>query len=427
MAAGEVPEARIKHAISSSNLPYFEALWSAAKQSSEIVAIHKRFYWDPPPRRGPEKKAAPKQSNENKSNRSKKASALVDIVAENGAQWIKVSTVTSSRLIHEMARQGWGYDDLSSDEDEGSKQDDNDSDDDDTAVSIVKMSEDLLKSSRAVRVRYQHPRIRFVLPKLWTGEVPEIDTLIASIRAKTGAEILCAEDLRPAPRLADAQARMTVDEFQHFSPTLNVDCTVLLALVSDLSHTTVAPSPALHRAVQRQIEMEAADALLPHSLYPAMGARRLVCTAAAAARMREIVATIGTDTEVARTAVLLADAPAAAAGPAREARVAEFQRLSDNPVPADWRLPIEIIPARYDLAALPPVAARVADELSDINKSVFLHGWANGLTTISSNRTVAKQIEAIIEENRDSEELVGPDVWLCSMARSLVGKDKKRK
>ncbi len=77
---------------------------------------------------------------------------------------------------------------------------------------------------------------------------------------------------------------------------------------------------------------------------------------------------------------------------------------------------------------LHPVVHEVGKGLSDINYSVFLYGWVTGLTTISSNRTIDKQIEVTIEENREGDDsLGGPDVWICDTARSLVGKDKDRK
>lgn len=128
------------------------------------------------------------------------------------------------------------------------------------------------------------------------------------------------------------------------------------------------------------------------------------------------------------------------------------------------------------LQKLPPIARAVAAELSGINQSVFLFGWEAGITTVSSNRTVAKLIEGIIgEENarrgrgrkavgvgkeegkeggkegggkggkgggqewgkeggkeggeakEDGMIIHGPEIWLCSTARSLVGKEKGRK
>lgn len=80
---------------------------------------------------------------------------------------------------------------------------------------------------------------------------------------------------------------------------------------------------------------------------------------------------------------------------------------------------------KYHLA---PVSRKVATILSDINYSVFMYGWSTGVTTISSNRTVVKQIEATIEDHRNGDEgLEGPLVWVCDTARSLAGKDKDRK
>lgn len=67
---------------------------------------------------------------------------------------------------------------------------------------------------------------------------------------------------------------------------------------------------------------------------------------------------------------------------------------------------------------------------------------------MSSNRTVAKLIEGIIGEenerrakegvghggrgregtgNEDTDVIQGPKIWLCSTARSLVGKEKRRR
>jgi hypothetical protein len=80
---------------------------------------------------------------------------------------------------------------------------------------------------------------------------------------------------------------------------------------------------------------------------------------------------------------------------------------------------------KYHLA---PVSRKVAKILSDINYSVFMYGWSTAVTTISSNRTVVKQIETTIEEHRNGDErLEGPPVWVCDTARSLAGKDKDRK
>jgi hypothetical protein len=123
----------------------------------------------------------------------------------------------------------------------------------------------------------------------------------------------------------------------------------------------------------------------------------------------------------------------------RKQLLEEFQKLSDYTIPLEWNLPIEVV--NIDVPSirsnLPPVAEKVSEILTTINQSVFLFGWSTDRTTISSNRTVAKEIEAKIDEALASCERLdvqsvsagtkGPDIWLCPTSRSLVGKEKQRR
>ncbi|EER38864.1 conserved hypothetical protein [Histoplasma capsulatum H143] len=220
----------------------------------------------------------------------------------------------------------------------------------------------------------------------------------------------------------------------HMTSTLNVDCTLLLALVSDLSHFhNLDPSSGHHPAIIRQIELETKQPLVTSELWPAMSDRQLVCTEEAAKRMYEIVETIGTASEKRRTKLMMAGDDSDRNFD-REDLISQFQDTSDHKVPLNWNIPIGVVNAQAEIergwanGVLPPAGRKVASQLSDINTSVFLYGWAAGLMTISSNRTVAKQIEVLVEENRDEDdELSGPLVWICDTARSLVGKDSNRK
>ncbi|KAI7153277.1 hypothetical protein KC352_g27953, partial [Hortaea werneckii] len=74
---------------------------------------------------------------------------------------------------------------------------------------------------------------------------------------------------------------------------------------------------------------------------------------------------------------------------------------------------------------LPAEALETAKDMTDINYSVFLYGWATGRTTITSNRTVVKQIETHLETYTDLPDESWPGIWLCPTARSLVGKEKR--
>ncbi|KAJ5356168.1 hypothetical protein N7517_010777 [Penicillium concentricum] len=436
-------EMRLVHALRSSNLPFYQAVWRIASGScSGLVALGKRFYWDGETKASERKSVSGKGKGgaaqpEKQPNKDKRKSVFVDIVADDGAEWVKVSTLSESRLLFEMAKKGWEGD---SDEDEWSDGgkgrtilqnfDEDDDGDDDDELELIKLARDLKKASDATRVRYRHPRLRVVIPKIEEGSVPEIDAVLNEIRSY-GIRVDCQGSL-PA-ETPTGLAHLLPQPFKNFTSTLNVDCTLLLALVSDLSHIKDIPlSPHFHRAIVRQIEVEREKPLLTSELWPAMDGRELVSTTEAAVRFREIVETIGTETEKSRTRMLLGDPPYEQLD--REAILQKFQELSDYKVPADWKIPIKVVDAQQVIDAakteggLHPVVQEVGEGLSDINHSVFLYGWVTDLTTISSNRTIDKQIEATVEDSRkDDDGLQGPDVWICDTARSLVGKDKDRK
>lgn len=437
-------EMRLVHALRSSNLPFYQAVWRIASGScSGLVALGKRFYWDGETKATERKNASGKGKGggaaqpEKQPNKDKRKSVFVDVVADDGEEWVKVSTMSESRLLFEMAKKGWEGD---SDEDEWSDGgkgrtilhnfDEDGDDDDDDELELIKLARDLRKASDATRVRYKHPRLRVVIPKIEEGSVPEIDAVLNEMRSY-GIQVDCQGSLPAETRTG--LAHLLPQPFKNFTSTLNVDCTLLLALVSDLSHVKDIPiSPHFHRAIVRQIEVEREKPLLTSELWPAMDGRELLSTTEAAVRFREIVETIGTETEKSRTRMLLGDPPYEQLD--REAILQKFQELSDYQVPANWKLPIKVVEAQQVIDAartqgnLHPVVHEVGKDLSDINHSVFLYGWVTGLTTISSNRTIDKQIEATVEDNRKGDDgLEGPDVWICDTARSLVGKDKDRK
>ena len=434
LAAADLTAEKTIHTLRSSNLPFYSAIWEAAKASKNLVTFHKRYYWDHTPTRHTKKAAC-------------KRCALVDVVTHDGEEWIKVSTITESRLAFEIAKDQWELADSSYSKDEEEDLGMNgivrsmtraEEDDHLSRIELVKVADDLQRAAKACRIHYQHPRIRFVLSKIGSRPAQEILPVLDRIRA-TGAVI----DLGPSTSSSGSIAYLRSNVFPQLltsvhpplTDTLNIDCTILLALVSDLSYSANHPIlDSYNIAITRQIELETKEHLLPTSLWPAMSGKKMVCTQEAARRMKEIVDTIGMEKEKSRTALLLSsldekyDEKKGA-----ELRV-KFAKYSDYTIPSEWQLPIRIMPAAYskvDLQAaieanrLPPVALKVAEQMTDINCSVFMYGWLHGVTTVSSNRTVAKQIESIIVN--EGSGAIGPDIWLREPARSLLGKEKERR
>ncbi|CZT18842.1 uncharacterized protein RCC_04687 [Ramularia collo-cygni] len=405
------------HVARSSNVPFLESVWDNAKKSHKLKSVQKVLYFNSPSK---SLSQAMRHVRIRSGNEAKNAKVTVDIISDGGLTWTKFSSITNNRLIFDLAKLGWQSEEDSESEDGGNT----DEDDDDDDVPLVKMVKELCQAARSYRTRTKMPVVHLLLPRIKLGETKQIDSILDKCR-RAGAIVFTGNDIKPAPALEDALSAMAPDPFSTFSDTLNIDCTILLALVSEFSHARVAKEAWFHKGLQRQVEIEGNENLLPALLYPALGARRLVCTREAAKRMREIVATIGTASEKARTEILLSGDSSKSRGDLSQ----EMQEWSAYAVPDEWQLPVQIVEEDEDncMANLSPAAVAVGAKMTLINRSVFVHGWATGRTTITSNRAVVKQIENDLEKFEDLDESVWPSIWLCPTARSLVGKEKEKR
>ncbi|KAI4652688.1 uncharacterized protein J4E79_008995 [Alternaria viburni] len=424
IAGCSMDEEKARHYIVSSNLLYYEALWGAAKRSMGIQSFRKYFFWDR--HKAPAGKSTTKGVSLAKGSQAKnKTSALVDIVAEEGAEWIRVSTVSEKRILFDLAKLGWVNDSDSEDDDDMPPPPEDDDDDEDQ-IDVVRNARGLARAARANPIRGRPPKVRFVLTRISAGKTPAIDMIINKIRA-TGAIVQCGDDIPPALSIEAVLPRLLIDRSRALSDTLNIDCTILLALISDISHK---PCPILDwypGEVRAQIEEEAQEHLLPTHLYPAIGAHPMVCTREAAEQMNLIVQTLATDTEKTRADLLLRQGDCASWS--QQQLVEEWASLSDYPPPPSFTLPITVKSPNVSTITsnLPRAATAVAAELGHLNKSIFLYGWAACLTTLSANRGRAKQIEHIINEHGLEDGEAGPHIWLCGESRSLIAKHGRRK
>ena len=246
------------HVLRSSNLPFYEAIWETAKTSQGVTALGKRMYSKAPGI--PSRNAAQNDRATNKS-------ALVDLVSDDGLMWTKISIATEKRLLFDIAKEGWeGYGDEPDTSDGENKGQESDTSGQSNKLELVRLAEALQVAARSIRVRYRHPTVRFVLPRLTEGVQDDVDAVIADIRA-TGASVHCG------PQHLSPNGFESSSPFEHMlpsshlpplTPTLNIDCTILLALISDISHfprDELPPSPtsksgSYHTAILKQIESE---------------------------------------------------------------------------------------------------------------------------------------------------------------------------
>jgi hypothetical protein len=488
----------VAHSIDSSNLSWYETVWAIAKRCQGIKALQRSISSSFQGRNGLGMESLPPGMADRKNGKEKqrKQNVIIDIVADDGLEWVKVVTITKKRLLFEMAKEGWdGYEGMSDSESDVSGEDHSKpSHDNGNSLKIVRLAQEMKHAASAVRVRYRHPKIRFLLPNIEEGEMDEVDAVIRDIRA-IGISVYCGNSGDDGGRYVHSDALGTdylhlgeedTDRMFHYmlpstagSPptsTLNIDCTILLSLISDISHIQkdylLSTQPRKYwKEVLKQIMAEATSPLLRDELYPILIGRDLVCTTEAVRRMREIAETMGTDAEKKRADIFFGGGQMAGRSP--EQLRLELKAYSAHAVPEGLRLPIKVV--NFDLDAvltgstlakhLPvSIASNVVNHklcLSVINRNVFFYGWDAGIVTVTSNRVVTSQIEQAIVKVMDEAEAethrqrseggedaitysagfrepaanteevnpggidicLGPDFWF-STPRSLVGKER---
>jgi hypothetical protein len=423
LAEGSMSEDKARHYMVSSNLAYYEALWSAAKRSTGLQSFRKYYFLNG--QTVPANTLTQKQvSMGSKGIQTSRVAAMVDIVAAVGAKWIRVSTVAEKTILHDIAKLGWINDSESEDEDLPARSP-NDDEDDENQIQLVRTARELARVARANPVHGRPPKIHFILTRLVPGQSPVIDVVINKIRA-TGAFVECGDDIPPTPPFEDALPQLLLDRSRALSNTLNMDCTIMLALISDISHKACPILDWYPREVVAQINQEAEEQLLPTHLYPAIENHPMVCTEEAANQVNIIVQTLATKTEKLRADLLLGQGDQK--GRPSEELIAEWTAISDHRIPPGFTLPVKVEAIDLDniIERLPFAAKTVASELVELNRSIFLYGWANGYTTVSANRSRARHIESIINKQGLEEGEVGPHIWLCAEPRSLIAKTSRR-
>ena len=158
-------EKKTQQYIASSNLPYFEALWDAAKRSTGLIHFRKYYWWM--------KKSPGNTQNNRKEAAQGKTSAIVDVVADEGREWVRVSTMPEKRLLIDLAKLGWRNDSDSEDEDEDmpdAQESIRDDEDDEDEIEIVRTARDLARAARANPIRGRPPSIHFILTRIEAGK-----------------------------------------------------------------------------------------------------------------------------------------------------------------------------------------------------------------------------------------------------------------
>ncbi|KAK7184347.1 hypothetical protein PSPO01_09724 [Paraphaeosphaeria sporulosa] len=429
-----------------------ENFWRVAKTSSGILAFQKLFFWDRSTMlqyktRGglshfgkwARKGALMTGINQNSFSKHFHHATKVDIVAQNGLEWVRICSSTEKKLLFDLAKLGWQNDsDSDSDDNFGANGTSGPSNiiDDDESLEILRDAHKLARAAKANPLRGCTPRVRFVMTRVASGRVKEIDAILDKIRA-TGALVQCVGNAPETISFDAALTRMQPRPMPSISQVLNIDYTILRGLVSDISHTECSLQDEQVRQVRESIELEMTEKFLLDVLYPTIASAPMVCTTETFQQLYQVLGLRGSGTEQQRADILFARGGHTKASP--ENLLAAWRSLSMHPVPDFLQLPIRVVQSELseNLEKLPEVATKMLDlELyyyspatkssAHATRSSFLYGWAHGLTTLTGNGAVSRyQINDRLDQGGLGDGEEGPHFWLLAqMTRVLYGRPR---
>lgn len=415
-AADEEKDRRDRVVLMGCGLAPHQEQWNAIKRMQGLLSFRRRFSG-----RGKRSRLGP----------------TVDAVVQNGFEWLKVMNLTEKKLLYQMAQEGWHPDDSSEEDGDSDVSDDGEN----TGIVILKTMRQLVAAARTNRCNTRIPGIRVVLPNLPSGRVEAIDKVLDRVRnlgiSKRGegdVDIVvdCADSAffqTPVPPLEQACTNLFRDtNVDRLTSTVNLELTMILSLVSDIAHAKVEAKEWYSRQTVSHLEDERhSPGTRLQGVYAALQGKRLECTQEVAREVRNVVDDLGTETTKMRTliwfgrqsmldgfltprAVQHPNGDGKAAEEAERARlVSRLRELSKYPVPDGLQLPIQIVgddefnhenyTALIEAEKLPPVAAKVWAKLDrSYNRSCYLWGWLQDITTVSANNLNTRLIDVTVDK-----------------------------
>ncbi|RGP80194.1 hypothetical protein FLONG3_1728 [Fusarium longipes] len=410
------------------------AQWNRLKKSHGFVAINQSFQGSTKETRRQEiEKRQLSGKEKHNMHRFLKEQGRVEVdVVEGGREWITVKAISRDRLARQMNDCGWGWGEhgLGDEVDREEWED----------TPLAKYVQRLVTAARMNRHEYRFPRIRLVLASLSRGE-EELDILIHQLRHMDPLVEVLIEDqdsdyvTAPSPPLDMAIENLIGDKLATLTSTINLDHTILIDLISDLTHLDLEPQPWQSQTTRTQIDEENAyeGGLMARVLYPVLAGRKLVCTREAAEHFHNVLRTVGTESERERGRLLIPWCSTGRQETSPNLIRKRFQELTIHPLPPDVQIPVTVIDETWDMdaiiaaiakGALPQVAQDVALSSGFMSSklSIFMYGWAAELTTLTSNKEVRGQIRTWLEANRRTDEELGPQIWRLEVTRNLLAK-----
>ncbi|KZT08168.1 uncharacterized protein LAESUDRAFT_676817 [Laetiporus sulphureus 93-53] len=222
----------------STNAPYLIAVWNEVLLATPPVVAIWRTYYDSQHVRSASKRRSQKPPG-----------VKVDVVVDNGRRWVRVYTTKNSRMLAEFGE----IDSYMTDSEDGS---DEESGDHGSSLASASFDNSILKAGRAlIKAAQENP-----LPG--TNEPPAVTMRLTRLEpspsdpkdhdpriAETIDELKkMGIDVQLGEREVSSVSRPTTHPPKHiprYEPTLhiNLDLSILIALVSDITHAPLPKSP----------------------------------------------------------------------------------------------------------------------------------------------------------------------------------------
>lgn len=425
--------------------------WSIVKRCHSLVAYNRPFEGSTKESRREKIKTMDKEqqgksggaarglSSEEKTlqhQRLKLMSKVEIIVVDGGAEWLDIRALSAERLATQMSEAGWSWGDHDdTDEDEAV-----DPDEWETVPLAVQVRK-LIEAARLNRHEYVMPRVRVVLPRIARSDNRDVALFLAQLTRMDPSVKVTIDDrdsifmATPPPPPDEALENLLGYEFAGLTPTLNIDHSILVDLISDITHFRLEVQPWHEHTTSWQIEEELTHegGVMAKTLYPILAGRRLVCTREAAEHFHELLRKVGTETERERGRLLVPWDEDTRSMTDAEIR-ARFNELSIRPPPPDVQIPLTILPTHWDEPSsvakaveeerVPAVALDVVrcGKLGSSKLSVFMQGWESGDVTVTSNKEIQARIRTWVEANRKSDDEAGPRIFKLDVTRNLLAR-----
>ncbi|UNI20438.1 hypothetical protein JDV02_006526 [Purpureocillium takamizusanense] len=282
--------------------------WDIIKRCKSLVAVNQSFQGSDRDARKREiaRMAGLRGREKQRLHRTLKELAKIQVdVVDRGAEWLDVRTLQPDRLARQMTDSGWGWGEHSVGDDiDPSEWED---------VPLARQVRRLAAAALMNRHEYRVPRVRVVLTNISRRTSNDVDAFLGQLSRIDPAVQVVFEDQdgdflqQPSPPLTEAIKSLLGSELDGLTQTLNLDHTVLVDLISDITHLRLQPQPWQEETTRTQIveENQSEGGVMARTLYPILDGRTLVCTKEAAEHFHEVLKTVGTSTERERGRLLV--------------------------------------------------------------------------------------------------------------------------